>query len=212
MATPLGAVDLARVDGAARSNGAERPSAVARVLMPPSVLLPNTPEAGIEEGRKIFSRARRRNLRFSGWRETYFERLTGAVELKTGREAIGPNRILEIVQKLGTWDKDVAAALYAHTGIPRDKLRTRGAPCLQYIQFEPVAGNGLNLFAVYRSHDYFHKALGNLIGLSRVLAFACKHSGRTAGRLTVFSIHPTAESSKQRLKSYATAVASALGI
>ena len=116
-ATPLGVADLARIDGAARTYGAEKPSAVARVLMPPSVLLPSTPKEGIEEGRKIFRRARRRNIRFSGWRETYFERLTGAVELKTGREVFGPNRILEIVQKLQTWDKDVAAALYAHTGV-----------------------------------------------------------------------------------------------
>lgn len=202
---------LARLDVIARAQGLERPSAVAEVLMPRSVLTAAEPaDRAIAKGWRLYGRGRRRGVKFSGWRDTYFERLTGTVTLKDGdQEQIKANRLLEIVQKLNHWTKDISAALYAHTDHARDTLRTRGSPCLQYIQFEPCADGSLNMFALYRSHDYANKALGNFVGLGRALRFVAAHSGRRAGALTVFSIHPTT-GAKAKLTSYKNAVAAIL--
>jgi hypothetical protein len=42
---------------------------------------------------------------------------------------------------------------------------------------------------VYRNHDYFNKALGNFIGLAKLLEFICTEAQQRPGSLVVHSIH-----------------------
>ena len=164
-------------------------------------------------GWSLFGRGRRRSLRFSGWRDTYFERLTGhRMDRALVLHEIKENRLRSVIEKINLWGKDIEAALYMHTDLPTDTLRTRGAPCLQYVQFRPFDGDQLELFALYRSHDYFNKVLGNMVGLQRMGKFVASETGRSFTRQTVFSIHPIRGTSKQNLRGLIQGVAAIPGI
>ncbi len=197
-------VQLKTLDDAAVAVGAERPGTVAEVLMPDRVMR-NTGgvASSLDAGWRLFGRGRGRKLKFSGWAHTYFERLTGRwMKGDLVLHEIKENRIASIIEKIRLWNKDVEGALYAHTDLPSDTLRVRGSPCLQYVQFRLFAQNRLEMFAVYRSHDYFNKALGNLIGLQRLGQFVAKSTGRTFVRQTVFSLHPISGGTKASLKEF----------
>ena len=49
------------------------------------------------------------------------------------------------------------------------------------------AGYAVNLTAVYRSHHYCSRALGNLLGLAQLLSFVAKESGLSVGTLSCLS-------------------------
>jgi hypothetical protein len=192
---------LRELNSCADAVGAERPSAVAEVLLPMRVLETNGDLATrLDAGWKYFGRGRRRHLRFSSWKHTYFERLTGHwMPRDLNLQEIKENRLRSVIEKAISWGKDVEAALYIHTDAPSDRLRPRGAPCLQYVQFRLFEENRLELFALYRAHDYLNKALGNMIGLQRLGEFVADQTGRSLVRQTVFSLHPSIGGSKQTL-------------
>lgn len=61
-------------------------------------------------------------------------------------------------------------------------------PCLSHLSFKlDVENEAIDLTAVYRSHHYAQRALGNLLGLSQLLAFVAKESGYAVGVLTCVS-------------------------
>jgi len=60
-------------------------------------------------------------------------------------------------------------------------------PCLSHLTFKLGADNTLHLTAIYRSHYYCAKALGNLIGLARLLAFVAESAELHVGSLTCIS-------------------------
>ena len=67
-----------------------------------------------------------------------------------------------------------------------------GLPCLSHLSFKRVPhGNGhaVDLTAVYRSHHYCARALGNLLGLGQLLSFVAKESGLDVGTLSCLSTH-----------------------
>jgi hypothetical protein len=205
---------LRELDDCADALNAERPSTVAEVLVPSRVLAtPGNTAARFMAGWCLLGRARRRGLKFSGWSDTYFERLTGN---RMGPDLvlrkIKENRLRSVIEKINLWGRDIEAALYAHTDLPTDTPRTRGGPCLQYVQFRPFNGSRLELFALYRAHDYFNKALGNMIGLQRLGAFVAGETGRVFVGQTVFSLHPIVGSSKQHLRGLVESVRAIPGI
>jgi len=51
-------------------------------------------------------------------------------------------------------------------------------PCLTAIDLKERE-NKLNLFSLFRSHDFGRKAYGNYLGLGRLLEYLCKESNRT---------------------------------
>ena len=66
--------------------------------------------------------------------------------------------------------------------------RVLGGPCWQFGEvLWTKQNNTIDLFVVYRNHDYFNKTLGNLIGLSKLLDFLCSESGRLPGKIIVHS-------------------------
>src|SRR5581483_3400374 len=96
----------------------------------------------------------------------------------------------EIIEKMKAWNGRRVAAFYAHTTYSTiDAIVPIGSPCLQYVQFVQRPENKLDLFAVYRNHDFFLKALGNYIGLGRLLAFVSRETAQVPGLLTCFSIN-----------------------
>lgn len=60
-------------------------------------------------------------------------------------------------------------------------------PCLSHVTFKMVDRQKVNLTAIYRSHHYCAKALGNLVGLRDLLAFVAQESGLAVGTLTCIS-------------------------
>lgn len=72
-----------------------------------------------------------------------------------------------------------------------DAKRWLGFPCLSHVSFKRVPlgddKHAVNLTAVYRSHHYCARALGNLLGLSQLLWFVAKESKLKVGTLSCVS-------------------------
>lgn len=69
-----------------------------------------------------------------------------------------------------------------------DRNLTMNMPCLSHLSFK-ITGDKLDLTAVYRSHWYGQRALGNLIGLSNLHQFVGIESGFECGVLTCIATH-----------------------
>jgi hypothetical protein len=65
--------------------------------------------------------------------------------------------------------------------------RTRGGPCLSHLSFKVPDRTNVDLIAFYRTHYFVEKALGNFIGLARLLNFVARETGLSPGKLTVIS-------------------------
>ncbi|WP_124533039.1 hypothetical protein [Burkholderia cepacia] len=70
-----------------------------------------------------------------------------------------------------------------------DGKKIRNMPCLSHISFKLTDKAKVDLTAVYRSHHYAARALGNLLGLSQLLSFVAKESRLEPGVMTVISTH-----------------------
>jgi len=139
-----------------------------------------------------------RFVRNRGTWGTYFERL---VRFPGHPDT---NQLETVIQKLATWPKRSGTALVFHLSTPaRDTPRTRGGPCWQFGEIVWHAEGVLDLVVVYRNHDFFNKALGNLIGLGQLLDFICLASGKTVGRLICHSVHAYNGSTVEKLRTLA---------
>ncbi|WP_336986186.1 hypothetical protein [Altererythrobacter aquiaggeris] len=187
-----GAEEVGALNIAAKSAGFEAPSSVASVLCPRIVRqAKGSAFDALNAGQVVFGRGRRRGIRYSGWRHTYFERLSGSWYDRFGQKrTIKANRLLEAITKLNAWQMNSEAALYLHTDLPSDTFRTRGSPCLQYVQIRSFGVHELSLGAVYRSHDFSNKALGNFLGLAELGNFIAERTGRTFKGADVVSFNP----------------------
>ncbi|WBY00526.1 hypothetical protein PE066_13735 [Ramlibacter tataouinensis] len=72
--------------------------------------------------------------------------------------------------------------------VARDGAMVSNMPCLSHLSFKK-SGSNVDLTAVYRSHYYCERALGNLVGLSQLLNFVAKESKHAVGTLTCVSTH-----------------------
>jgi hypothetical protein len=75
----------------------------------------------------------------------------------------------------------------------RDRKPDMGGPCLSHVSIKVTRDRKLTLTALYRSHYYVQKALGNLLGLARLQAFICEQTKLTPGSLTCMSTYATLE-------------------
>jgi thymidylate synthase len=115
---------------------------------------------------------------------TYFLRL---IELN-GQKQEKINQLEEAIIKINTLDRNYSSFVNFHiTSRAFEKWRTRGGPCLQYIQ---IGWDTNRIFStvVYRNHDYFNKTLGNLIGIFYLLNFIALSTNREVERLSCISI------------------------
>lgn len=76
---------------------------------------------------------------------------------------------------------------------PSDSTRTLSQPCLSHLSFRIKNRNSLMLTALYRSHYYVQKTLGNLLGLAQLLGFVANETGLNVGPLVCHSIFATLE-------------------
>lgn len=126
---------------------------------------------------------------------TYFARLTAFDgELNQLERAIG---------KLNTWGRNTTGLVFHLSSPSIDAPRTRGGPCLQYMEILWKPNNVLDLVAVYRNHDFFNKALGNFLALGQLLSFISTESNKQAGKLICHSVHAYSEKSLVRVKQLA---------
>jgi thymidylate synthase len=100
------------------------------------------------------------------------------------------NQLQPIIDGINTRKKNQKACYIMHvSSIDADNnTRVIGNPCLQYLQFG-FYNNALHLSAVYRNHDFLTKALGNYIGLARLLEFVCNKTNKAIGSISVQSMH-----------------------
>lgn len=192
--TPSSA-NLRKLDDKARTFGFETPSSVAEMLLPQTCMKAGfTALESIQRGTSLLGAGRRRGLTYSNWAHTYFERMIGSWCDKAGRiETFRDNKLALVIAKLNAWPNRPKAALYIHTALDHEGFRTRGGPCLQYIQFRVHGTRELEIIGVYRAHDYGNKALGNLVGLDRVGRFVASHTGHSLSGVSVVSLHPMRE-------------------
>lgn len=127
----------------------------------------------------VYARLKRRTG--TGW-GFYFQRLASFGNTEAPQLA-------RIVNGLSGWGHGHHGAFVIHISSAEvDRPRPQGGPCLQYGQFM-ADGDTLSLAAVYRSHDYFLKALGNFVGLCRLLTYVCSKTGHSVGTLTCLSTY-----------------------
>ncbi len=159
---------------------------VANTLFPAKTLRNLKPS---EDLYSRYAKAYRRGaIRKFAW-GTYFGRLT-----TFGAKRV--NQLDRAIESARHWQNNHRSVLTFHlSSAETDGIRVRGGPCLQYIQLNCPTKHTVDAVAVYRAHDYFNKALGNFIGLSRILQFFALQTGRTAGSLTVLSIDAFLEAS-----------------
>jgi thymidylate synthase len=142
--------------------------------------------------------ARRVNKRKPGRSITYFDRLThypGANgEFNQLDEAV--NRLkrelsnrssFRAVTEIGFAGEVDLRIMAPGTDHPR-----RGFPCLSHISVT-VDDHKLHLAAQYRSQDFVLKALGNYLGLSRLLTFIASEVGLPTGDVFVTAAHARAD-------------------
>jgi len=65
----------------------------------------------------------------------------------------------------------------------------RGGPCLSHLSFKLLPDKSVMLTALYRSHFYIQRALGNLLGLSQLLQFVAEQVETQAGPLVCHSTY-----------------------
>lgn len=78
------------------------------------------------------------------------------------------------------------------TQMPGHNNDPYGFPCLSHISLT-VVKKKLHLSALYRNQHLVHKAFGNYLGLTRLCAALCHHSGLTFGSVTVVATHLSSE-------------------
>ncbi len=68
-----------------------------------------------------------------------------------------------------------------------DGGKVSNMPCLSHLTFKLTDAKSVDLTAIYRSHYYAQRALGNLIGLTHLLTYVAEQAGVEVGRLTCIS-------------------------
>jgi len=127
-----------------------------------------------------YKKIHQRSWNPKGW-GTYFLRL-----ISFGQKNI--NQLEVIISKLKDWERNPKGALVFHLSSPEtDKPRPRGGPCWQFGELCCNEGK-VDFVVVYRNHDYFEKALGNFIALSKLLSFICRESEKIPGKLVCHSV------------------------
>ena len=102
-------------------------------------------------------------------------------KLKVQLNQAGPNRA---VYELGIIDPFLDIPIYDPGA---DRTRPLGGPCLSHISFHLMADRRLTLTALYRSHWYVQRTLGNLFGLAHLQHFVATETGLQIGPLVCIS-------------------------
>jgi hypothetical protein len=138
---------------------------------------------------------------------TYFERMTSRVDAK-GKQI---NPLEYLLFKLRRQAKAMApkraayeiSLVEAFLDIPvyeagTDKGYHMGGPCLSHLSFKLKTDRSLLLTAVYRSHYYIERALGNFYGLALLQDFVAKECSVKPAELVCLSTMAVVDTEKVR--------------
>jgi len=127
----------------------------------------------LDEYRRLLPRLRKHD-RFQSW-GTYADRLTACTNAegetfspltdligKLRGELAAPSHV-RAAYEINTFDLVTDIPVYR---AERDRRRRMSGPCLSHLSFKLKKDRTLMLTALYRSHYYIHRALGNLYGLA----------------------------------------------
>lgn len=124
----------------------------------------------------------------SNW-GTYAYRLLGKRKDHNGDDYRPLQRCVEKMQRQVARAKGTLRGCYelATYDPHHDSNMTIGGPCLSHLSFKVSRARELHLTAIYRSHYYVERALGNLRGLACLQAFVCEQTGLSSGTMTCVS-------------------------
>lgn len=101
------------------------------------------------------------------------------------------------VYELSVFDPELDIRIYDPD---RDAGPVMNRQCLSFLSFKLDPQNRIFLTAIYRNHYYVERLLGNLIGLSRLMAFVGRETELQVGSLTVLSTHAEVETKRWNYK------------
>jgi len=128
---------------------------------------------------------------------TYFQRL---ISFDKHFQNNGVNQLENAIQALNGGSPQHHYIVFHLTAVNlNSNVAPMGSPCWHFGEITINNDNTIDLVAIYRKHDYFNKAFGNFIGLSKLLAFICHNSGKVPGKLIVHSINAFNNSSRNNL-------------
>ena len=173
---------------------------VANTIFPERLLDRHGPEAFIQVYRdNVLPRIMRRTRDWG----RYFDRLTAWKKVK-GSQVTIINPLEDLVRFMQTQIKSHRTYRNAYEMTIYDPTRDagRGAnrQCLSFLSFKLTSENKLLLTVMYRNHAYISRALGNFIGLRRLMAFVASQSGTQLGSLTCISTHAEIDHGKRTRK------------
>ncbi|WP_434299321.1 hypothetical protein [Corallococcus exiguus] len=106
------------------------------------------------------------------------------------KQQLNNGRRMRACYELSLTDSAIDLPLYDPVA---DGRRSRNGPCLSHVSFKIGATDILYLTALYRSHSYVSRALGNFIGLAGLQAFVCDQTGLAPGPLVSISSYARLE-------------------
>jgi hypothetical protein len=186
------------VDGFLRNHDAHPVSTVAGTIFPAAEYV-NHGARGVYEiypeevypeimGPSDWGRYAHRLVRWPTSSQTPFNPLQTVVEKM--KNQLENRKRMRACYELSLTDSAIDLPLYDPA---MDGRRVRNGPCLSHISLKIGATDTLYLTAVYRSHSYVAKALGNFLGLAALQAFICDETGLAPGPLVSVSTYARLE-------------------
>ncbi|WP_147372371.1 MULTISPECIES: hypothetical protein [Henriciella] len=181
---------IAAVDEFLRAHKSFPISTVANTIFPEELYVPGDRQLLYDRYERQFPRIKKA---VPDWGR-YFHRM---ISWKKGRDGSTENQLetmIENLSKFGPARDDVINRYHMYElslfHPVRDANKFRGRQCLSFIEIKPELDGEkvrLHMTALYRSHFYVAKTLGNLIGLGRLLNFIAREAGHEPGTLTIHS-------------------------
>lgn len=188
--TATDAVIIREVDAFLRSHRRNTLSGVANTIFPQSILDRHGPETFYGVYRETVLPRMKQMTRDWG---RYFDRLTAWKKLEGSNvKMINPLDDLihfmkaQVASQKRTYRNAFEMTIYDPT---RDAGKVANRQCLSFLSFKLTDENQLLLTVLYRNHHYIARALGNFIGLGRLMAFVASETGASMGSLTSISTH-----------------------
>lgn len=182
---------LAEVDSFLRGHGAYPLSTVANTIFPDALYTPGKPELLYERYTRSF---RKIKAKAPDWGR-YFDRMINW----QGSDGANHRQLQTLIDNLNTYGPQTERPqpyynMYELTLFhpEKDARKPLGRQCLSFIEVKPEvrdSGVVLHMTALYRSHYYMARTLGNLVGLGRLLRFIAMETGCQVGTLTIHSTH-----------------------
>lgn len=185
---------------------------VANTIFPQALYHPHLGDQAAPRLYENYALSMRIHRRRKNDKETYFNRL---LAYPVGTDAIGESEVK--IEEDGTWNQlayyverlrkqretlhrsssyelGISHPLDAELRVqaPFKDKRMGSFPCLSHISLTLV-DDRVHMSAVYRNQTFITRALGNYLGLTRLLEFIATETGAAPGELQVLATHADAE-------------------